>query len=162
MTLMRAATANGAVLTYDTDDVETLHIEQPHDVHDTTQPEDTAVHRELGQAHLVLRIDFKPGTDAQWVDKATAALADMRPLGDFLIAALDAEEIHPALASRIYNRFFYGNPTGPGAPNEREQLVHDDPELAEQIREGIAQADRGETVDLGSFAQHLDDEKATA
>lgn len=39
---------------------------------------------------------------------------------------------------------------------ERERLVRDDPELAAQIREGIAQAERGETVDLGSFAQYLD------
>lgn len=40
---------------------------------------------------------------------------------------------------------------------ERERLVHENPELAEQIREGIAEAERGETVDLGSFAQHLDE-----
>ena len=40
---------------------------------------------------------------------------------------------------------------------ERERLVHENPELAEQVREGIAQAERGETVDLGSFAQHLDE-----
>lgn len=40
---------------------------------------------------------------------------------------------------------------------ERERTVRDDPELAAQVREGIAQAERGETVDLGSFAQHLDE-----
>jgi hypothetical protein len=46
---------------------------------------------------------------------------------------------------------------------ERERIIHDNPELAAQIREGIAQAERGETVDLGSFAHHLDnDEEATA
>jgi len=39
---------------------------------------------------------------------------------------------------------------------DRERLVHDDPGLAAQIREGIAEAERGETVDLGSFAQALD------
>lgn len=39
---------------------------------------------------------------------------------------------------------------------ERERLVHDDPALAEQIREGIAEAEAGETVGLGSFAEHLD------
>lgn len=38
---------------------------------------------------------------------------------------------------------------------ERERLVHENPGLAAQIREGIAQAERGDTVDLGSFAQHL-------
>lgn len=41
---------------------------------------------------------------------------------------------------------------------DRERLVHEDPQLAAQIREGIAQAQRGETVDLGSFAQHLDED----
>jgi hypothetical protein len=32
------------------------------------------------------------------------------------------------------------------------------PELAEQIRDGIAEAERGETHDLGDFTQYLDDE----
>jgi len=41
---------------------------------------------------------------------------------------------------------------------ERERAVHDDPELAEQIRRGIDEAERGETVDRGSFAQYLDDD----
>jgi hypothetical protein len=36
------------------------------------------------------------------------------------------------------------------------------PALAEQIRKGIAEAERGETHDLGSFAQYLDDEDAPA
>jgi len=40
---------------------------------------------------------------------------------------------------------------------ERERLVHDDPVPAAQIREGIAEAEAGRTVDLGSFAQHLDE-----
>ena len=40
---------------------------------------------------------------------------------------------------------------------ERERLVHENPGLAAQIREGIAEAERGDTVDLGSFAQHLDE-----
>lgn len=43
---------------------------------------------------------------------------------------------------------------------ERERLVHENPELAAQIREGIAESERSETRDLGSFAQHLDDEEA--
>jgi hypothetical protein len=43
------------------------------------------------------------------------------------------------------------------AKTQRERLVHDDPELAAQIREGVAQAERGETVDLGDFAQYLDE-----
>lgn len=40
----------------------------------------------------------------------------------------------------------------------REQLLHDSPALADQIREGIAEAEAGQTVYLGSFAEHLDDD----
>lgn len=38
----------------------------------------------------------------------------------------------------------------------RELGVWRDPQLAERITDGIAQADRGETVDLGGFEQYLD------
>ncbi len=38
---------------------------------------------------------------------------------------------------------------------EREMLVWENPELAQQIREGVAEAEAGETADLGSFAQFL-------
>jgi hypothetical protein len=41
---------------------------------------------------------------------------------------------------------------------EREMIVWDNPDLAQEIREGIAEAERGETVDLGSFAGYSDDE----
>jgi hypothetical protein len=41
---------------------------------------------------------------------------------------------------------------------EREMIVWRNPDLATEIREGIAEAERGETVDLGSFAQYSDDE----
>jgi hypothetical protein len=41
---------------------------------------------------------------------------------------------------------------------EREMLVWEKPELAQQIREGIAEAEAGRTTDLGSFAQFLTDE----
>jgi predicted transcriptional regulator len=41
---------------------------------------------------------------------------------------------------------------------EREMIVWRNPDLAAEIREGIAEAERGETVDLGSFAQYSDDE----
>lgn len=39
---------------------------------------------------------------------------------------------------------------------ERERIVHENPELAEQIRQGLAEADRGDTVYRGSFAQYLE------
>lgn len=35
------------------------------------------------------------------------------------------------------------------------------PELLAQLQEGIAQAERGEVVSLGSFAQYLDDDNET-
>lgn len=42
---------------------------------------------------------------------------------------------------------------------EREMIVWRNPELAAEIREGLAAAERGETVDLGSFQQYLDDDE---
>ena len=44
-----------------------------------------------------------------------------------------------------------------GTVPDRERIVHDDPALAARIREGIAEAECGETVYHGSLAQHLDD-----
>lgn len=38
---------------------------------------------------------------------------------------------------------------------EREMVVWRNPELAAEIREGLAAAERGETEDLGSFEQYL-------
>lgn len=40
---------------------------------------------------------------------------------------------------------------------EREMVVWLNPELAASVREGIAQAETGQTIDLGSFAQYADD-----
>jgi hypothetical protein len=37
---------------------------------------------------------------------------------------------------------------------EREMVVWRHPELASQIREALDEAERGETVDLGSFSQY--------
>jgi hypothetical protein len=41
---------------------------------------------------------------------------------------------------------------------EREMIVWHNPDLAAEIREGLAEAERGETVDLGSFQECGDDE----
>lgn len=41
---------------------------------------------------------------------------------------------------------------------EREMIVWRNPELAQAIREGIAQAEHGDTVDRGDFSQYADDE----
>jgi hypothetical protein len=43
---------------------------------------------------------------------------------------------------------------------EREMIVWRDPELAGAIREAFAEAERGDTADLGSFAGYADDEDA--
>ncbi|HYZ56533.1 MAG TPA: hypothetical protein VE733_23980 [Streptosporangiaceae bacterium] len=42
---------------------------------------------------------------------------------------------------------------------EREMIVWRDPELAASIRRGLEQAERGETVERGSFAQYADDDE---
>lgn len=58
------------VLVYDTEDVENFSVSAPYDVIDITKPDDRAVRRKLGQAHLNLSIDFKPGKCALWVDRS--------------------------------------------------------------------------------------------
>lgn len=40
---------------------------------------------------------------------------------------------------------------------EREMVVWRNPELASEIREALEEADRGDTVDLGSFAQYAEE-----
>jgi hypothetical protein len=42
---------------------------------------------------------------------------------------------------------------------EREMIVWRNPELAASVREGIAQAETGQTVDLGSFGKYADDDE---
>lgn len=42
---------------------------------------------------------------------------------------------------------------------EREMIVWQNPDLAAEIREGLAAAERGETIDRGSFQQYLDDNR---
>lgn len=49
-------------LVYDTDDVESF--ETPIDVRDITKPEDKAVRREPGKAHLILH--FREGKRPMW------------------------------------------------------------------------------------------------
>jgi hypothetical protein len=40
---------------------------------------------------------------------------------------------------------------------EREMLAWENPPLAQQIRDGVAEAEAGATADLGSFAQFLNE-----
>lgn len=191
MTVMRVAVHGGQVLTYDTDDVQDITFSTPNDVHEIGVTEKGYALRELGQSHLTLRAHFKPGKRAVWVDQAEAMLPDLRMGGDMLKAALDMEGIPPALASRVWNRFFFAAPDGPDAayrfdhepadcPGRVEMTRMADPEpqwthgktcteaarlktpladeLVAQVHRGIAEAERGETVDLGSFAQELDED----
>lgn len=130
MTLMRVAVANGTVLTYDTDDVENIEFSTPNDLIDVTKPEDTSIHRKLGQAHLTLTVDFKPGKRALWVDQAEAMLPDLRIGADMLTAALDAEGVPAEVASRVWNRFFFAAPDGPDAVY---RFDHDPAECPERV-----------------------------
>jgi hypothetical protein len=41
---------------------------------------------------------------------------------------------------------------------EREMLVWEDPQLAEQIRTAVKDTEAGRSVDLGDFTQYADDE----
>jgi hypothetical protein len=41
---------------------------------------------------------------------------------------------------------------------EREMLVWENPNLAEQVRTAVADAEEGRSVDLGDFTQYADDE----
>ena len=79
--LTRRLGEDNFTLTYDSDDVENVTFSTPNDVIDVTRPEDTAVRRELGQAHLDLHIDFKPGKRALWVkdDEALGSTASCKP-----------------------------------------------------------------------------------
>ena len=131
MTVMRVAVVNGAVLTYDTEDVQDIHIETPRDVHDLPGEPGTPIHRELGQEHLTLRIDFKDGTGSRWIDQAYAVLPDLRATGDTLTAALTAEGVPPELASRVWNRFFFAAPDGPDAVYRFDHEPVDCPERVE-------------------------------
>lgn len=67
MTRMSVATHGDFMLVYDTDDVEHCSFSTPHDVHDLPPTATGWARRGLGQAHLTLRVDFKPGKRAMWV-----------------------------------------------------------------------------------------------
>jgi hypothetical protein len=41
---------------------------------------------------------------------------------------------------------------------EREMIVWNNPGLAAEIREGLAAAERGDTVDLGSFSEYAEED----
>lgn len=73
MTLMKVTEHAGLTLVYDTEDVEHRTLSTPHDVHELPPGPSGWARRELGQAHLTLHIDFKPGCRAMWVKGAEGA-----------------------------------------------------------------------------------------
>lgn len=64
--LARIREHEGSVLVFDWDDVESWEVQTPADVHETEGA--NGVERTLGQRHLILTVDFKPGKAARWVD----------------------------------------------------------------------------------------------
>lgn len=137
VTIMRILPMNGAVLTYDTDDVDDITISTPNDIHEIGVTEKGYALRELGQAHLDLHIDFKPGKKPLWIDAVEVLLPDVHAQSGALTAALEAEGVPEELASRIHHRFFFGDPDD------------FDRQLGASIREGIL----GEPVDLAPFPE---------
>ena len=113
MTVVRAAYDGGCFLTYDSDDVEHIAIDMPGEHIDHVASAARLPVRRTGQPYLTLRVQFKDGArGAAWVPQADAVLPDLRSSGEFLRAALDAEGVPAELASRIWNRFFFGEPQG--------------------------------------------------
>ncbi len=119
----------------------------------------------FGHGASVLRADTMMGVveRCERAEKDLAALreavATMQPavqaVWNFLVAQIMPawRAVEPILAA------LDGEDDRPAEIPERERLVHDDPVLAAQIREGVAAAGRSESVDLGSFAQYLDEDE---
>lgn len=66
--------------------------------------------------------------DLRWPEPAyERALADLRTAANILTEALDAENVTPELASRILNRFLFGDPRGLDAGSmPYPETSHDD------------------------------------
>lgn len=84
MTIMRVASYNGCILTYDTDDAEKVEISTPADIIDVTKPEDIYIHRELGTNHLNLHVTFKDGKCWRWVDQADVTPPDLTAFAAYI------------------------------------------------------------------------------
>ena len=67
MTQFKVTSHAGFALVYDTEDVEYCSNSTPCDVRDVSPDGAKARVLELGQAHLRMQIDFKPGRQALWV-----------------------------------------------------------------------------------------------
>lgn len=75
---------------------------------------------------------------------------------DELVADLDALP-EPNERAREAARLLRDVVRSPGV-EDHELILRDNPELVQQIREGVEEAEAGQTVCLGAFAEHLDDE----
>jgi hypothetical protein len=94
-----------------------------------------------------------PDADARELLAASAELAALRHALETAQPVLTA--VWSAVVDKIVPMWNAVAPILESTP-DRERLVHDDPALAQQIRDGIDEAERGEAVYLGSFAQYLD------
>jgi len=96
-TTLSLARHQNRVLVYDPADVEHMELSMPNDVRELpTEPEDTHVRRELGQAHVHLSLHFKEGKRARWVPAEEAA----EPASEIDVKNLEIEELGAALRSR--------------------------------------------------------------
>lgn len=116
MTQIRVMTQNGYTLVYDTDDVEDITVRTQHAFSESDGPNGT-IRRELtGFTSLDVHIDFKHGKRALWVKNkeldGDRIARELTTATDILTEALHAENVEPELASRILNRFLFGDPRG--------------------------------------------------
>lgn len=121
MTQMRVMTSNGVTLTYDTEDVENIEVSVLSEAVEIHTGPGRAVRRELtGYTQLHLHVEFKHGKRPLWVKNAELdgdrVRRELSRAGDILTTALHAEDIPAELASRILNRFLFGNPAGLETP----------------------------------------------
>lgn len=89
--------------------------------------------------------------ERDWLRDKLARLNQLGAAG----VSLDASPLDVATALRVVSNVLSGL-----ASIDREALVWRTPGLAATVREGLAQAARGETVDRGDFTQHLSTDSA--
>jgi hypothetical protein len=116
---------------------------------------------------LIIELDRLTGAGKPWIEWGISHPHTSVPIyyGREITARQAAEDAGAVLMHRFVVRrqdtvgpWIEGEPAAADPITQREQLVHDDPALAEQIRRGLGEAERGETVDLGTFSQYADEE----
>jgi hypothetical protein len=116
----------------------------------TASPDWYTIHRaalELGVAPSLIESNIRAGRiEAQTRSDARGKARTLIPAAEILRLRAHVEPPAPQ------------QPATAAAARQREAPVHDNPVLAQQIRDGIAEAERGETVYRGSFARFLADD----